>query len=224
MAFGTRVARRALSAASGSSPRWICASARVAWKLDRCGSRGLSCAARSTWAMPSRAAAPDHGAAEGEMRLREARVQRHRFLEQRDRLLVVVAEGVHPAEDAEVHAVLGIEPDGIAARLQRLLEPRGARVAIAHHRLLQQHVGEAAMGAGEAGVERDGAAEHRLRLRQPRLREAPQVEQPALVAVPGAEAHRRAAHRGLALEPRHLGLDRRRDLLGHGALDVEHVG
>ena len=132
-------------------------------------------------------------------------------------------EAQDPADHAKVHAVLVVERHCRSAMPQRFLQQAWSLAWIALHQTLQHHISQGTVRSREARIEFDRATEHRRALGQAGFGEPPQVIQPPLVAVPGAEVHRRATDSGLAFQASQFRLDDRSDLLRHGLLHVQDV-
>ena len=169
------------------------------------------------------APADDEGEAKGEIGLCKAGIDPDGVLQIGGGLVILVLEAQDPADHAKVHAVLVVERHCRSAMPQCFLQQAWSLAWIALHQTLQHHISQGTVRSREARIEFDRATEHRRALGQAGFGEPPQVIQPPLVAVPGAEVHRRATDSGLAFQASQFRLYDRSDLLRHGLLHVQDV-
>src|SRR5215203_4400432 len=166
---------------------------------------------------------PDKSERKRKISLREARVQRDRILEFRNRVVILPVKAVGAAEYASAQRVALVESDRDSRRSHRSTEQLRPIPWISVERLLEQHIAKPSVSSWETGLKLNRAPKHCLGLVETGCGESPQLPKAPLVTVPSVEASGRFARRQLLLHACKLGLDYGGDLPRHRLLHVENL-
>src|ERR1700754_4425158 len=88
---------------------------------------------------------PEHIESLGEIRLRKAGIEFERYIERRQRLVILVGHTQHPPERAMAKTIEVIERHGIASLAQRRFQSRNPILRLVNKGTLQIDVAERAM-------------------------------------------------------------------------------